>query len=262
LAKKQKQEEVKAGAPLWMVSFSDFMSLLLTFFVLLFATAETGTDSDAVAAVLAALGNPNFGPTIAVVQPPTGAAMSSGAFTGGVISMPLPFTGSARFEPQQSDIDGSQINQLLQSVVLDFETYFINSPNPLSQNVQVELVEDEIIITFADNMIFASGSAVLIPQTLEMLDYVANVLYDHPMLNIYIHGHTDNVPISTALFPNNWFLGFARAHSVMSHFTNVHNINPARIRPQSFGEYSPVATNDTPEGRALNRRVEIIISPN
>jgi chemotaxis protein MotB len=109
-------------------------------------------------------------------------------------------------------------------------------------------------------MLFSSGSATLLPETLTVLDYIANVLSEFPMFEIMITGHTDDIPINTPIFPDNFMLSSARAHAVAIHFINNHNMPPERIEMRGRGEHQPIATNVTPEGRALNRRVEMLIT--
>lgn len=257
MAKKAQQQEVKAGAPPWMASFSDMMSLLLCFFVLLYAMSENAITEEALAAFLSAFGNPNFAPQIAIVQPATAPAIGA-QFGSGMLQIPVPSQNVGEREADSLGMD-VDIQAAMQTIVSEFETYFIESENPLAQEIEINVFEDRIELNFPSDMTFATGSSVLTHTTLEVLDYIGSVLEDFPMFNILIQGHTDNVPIRTVRYPNNDWLGFGRAHSVQTHFRNNHNIDPTRLRSESFGEYSPVADNDTPEGRALNRRVEILI---
>lgn len=250
---KKKQPEFKKGAPLWMTSYADMMSLLLCFFVLLFALSDV--DESFLVDFLIAFGNP----TIALATP----VMTEGIdnmMGMGAIQMPTPPSQDGEITEEDGADALDQLHEDLRSMVLDFITYFTESQNPLADNVNVALIDDRAVLTFDSDMVFESGSAVLMPGVLEILDYVASVLAQYPFFDIHIHGHTDNVPINTPQFPSNWELGAGRAISVLRHFSEVHNIDVLRLRPQTFGEFSPIATNLTPEGRALNRRVEIIIA--
>ncbi|MCL1996883.1 MAG: flagellar motor protein MotB [Defluviitaleaceae bacterium] len=263
MAKAKKQEEPKAGSPAWMTSFSDMMSLLLCFFVLLFAMSETEISEDALAAILAAFGNPHFHPQIAVVQPENNPGLGQ-MFNAGMMNMPsIPSgmqQGEGTAQGQVAQTTPAEVQMAMQAMVSDFITYFTESPNPLADQVDVALIDDTIVLSFTDNMLFATGSDILNPLTIEILDYVGSVLLDYPEFMIGVYGHTDNVPISTPIFRDNYWLGFGRAMSVRNHFVNNHGIDHMRVRPNSYGEYRPIAPNDTEEGRALNRRVEIIIS--
>lgn len=249
--RKKKQNQGPAGAPGWMTSFADMMCAMFVFFVLLFAMSDI--QEDQFAAFLAAFGNPFIAPP----QPTT--AMSFDSVVGtGLIQMPTPTVAGdpATESPEEFD----QTHQALQSMTLDFITYFTESQNPLSADVNVQLVDDQLIITFGENMLFASGSAILLPATLEMLDYVASVLSLYEDFDIHIVGHTDSDAINTVQFQSNWELGFGRAMAVHRHFVGAESyIDELRVFPTSRGEVEPIASNDTPEGRSANRRVEIII---
>jgi len=115
-----------------------------------------------------------------------------------------------------------------------------------------------VIISVADKYFFESGSADLKEDSKRVLDKIAVALLKYPNM-IRIEGHTDNVPIHNEKFPSNWELSAARAINVAKYFINNHNIQPERISTVGYSEYRPIASNNTPEGRAKNRRVDIVI---
>lgn len=254
MARNKKQEEQAAGAPAWMATYGDLVTLLLCFFVLLFAMSTI--DEVEFAAAMASFGNPHFAnPSNPVIMPP-GSGISMGS---GIIQMPVPH--SNRFDGEGQTRNNDEIQMAMQAMIVDFVTYFTESQNPLAQEVQVNLIEDQLIITFPNNMLFAVGSDVLLPQTIEILDYIANVIEQHPFMLVEIHGHTDSDPINSVRFPNNYWLGFGRAHAVHERFVNYHDISVHRMQMISHGERNPIESNETPEGRQANRRVELIMSP-
>lgn len=257
MAKKAKKEEVVVGAPRWMSSFADLMSLLLCFFVLIYAMTEDTVSQENLAAFLAGFGNPNMQAIITVVQP--GAAVGT-QFASGLLSIPTPAINRG---PGEAEITGMDVDiqAAIQTIVSDFETYFIESDNPLAQEIDIQVINDQIMLTFPSDMTFASGSSQLTPITLEILDYIATVISQWSMFNVNIYGHTDNIPINTIRYEDNHWLGFGRANSVFRHFADNHNIDVLRMYATSRGEYVPIADNNTTEGRALNRRVEIVIHP-
>jgi len=242
----KKTEEAPKGAPLWMISYADFMALLLCFFVLLYAMSDV--DEDRFASFLEAFGNPN----INIVQQPTGLGIES-MVGSGIMEQPAPDDG---LSAEEILADHAYRQELLRSLSDDFITYFTETE--VLDRVEVNIIDDTLVLTFTD-MLFDSGSAVLRLATLEIVDYVGRVLAIHPGLTIRIEGHTDSQPINTVIFPSNWYLSFARAMAVGNRFIEVHNINEQRLDPVGRGEFSPVDTNDTPAGRQNNRRVEIII---
>ena len=114
-----------------------------------------------------------------------------------------------------------------------------------------------VVVTFSDAMLFSSGSAEIKPEAFGVLEKLAGVLNSVPG-RIMIEGHTDNVPLAKGKYPSNWELSTARAGSVLGFFINK-NMGPDRFSIAGYAEFRPLAVNDTEEGKAKNRRVEILI---
>ncbi|MEW5895998.1 MAG: OmpA family protein, partial [Candidatus Omnitrophota bacterium] len=130
-------------------------------------------------------------------------------------------------------------------------------------SVKVEMLERGLVITFVAEVLFDSGKATLKEPSLETLQKVARVLDTTVKdMKVGIEGHTDNVPIRHSGWKSNWELSAARAMSVLHYLVDEGGISPERLSATGFGEYHPVDTNDTVEGRQKNRRVEIVILPN
>jgi len=129
------------------------------------------------------------------------------------------------------------------------------------EDVTVEVKKGVVYISLSDKMLFKSGSAEINQQAEIVLGKIAKVLNDHKQLDILVEGHTDNVPISTSCMVDNWDLSVKRATSVVRLLQNKHNITPARMTAGGRSEYVTKATNTTSDGRAINRRTEIIILP-
>lgn len=130
------------------------------------------------------------------------------------------------------------------------------------KQVRLETLEKGLVITFMADVLFASGKAKIRSQSLPILDKVARVLIENvPQNFIGIEGHTDNEPIRYSNWKSNWELSSARALSVLHYLAEQRGISPKRLSTIGYGEYRPVASNDTKEGRQLNRRVEIVILP-
>tara|TARA_B100000745_G_scaffold292805_1_gene234077 strand:+ start:208 stop:819 length:612 start_codon:yes stop_codon:yes gene_type:complete len=128
--------------------------------------------------------------------------------------------------------------------------------------VKVEMVRGSLVITFVAEVLFDSGKADLRKSSLRKMDKVAQVLNTTVKdLNIGIEGHTDNVPIKHSGWKSNWELSTARALGVLHYLEQQKNVNPKRMAATGYGEYRPVASNASPEGRQKNRRVEIVILP-
>lgn len=130
------------------------------------------------------------------------------------------------------------------------------------KEVSVALGDRGLVITFVAEVLFDSGKADLRKSSLEKLDKVAEVLKTTVAdLQVGIEGHTDNVPIKHSGWKSNWELSAARALSVLHYLTEQQDIEAQRLSATGYGEYRPVASNDTKEGRQKNRRVEIVIVP-
>ncbi|MBQ4002904.1 MAG: OmpA family protein, partial [Bacteroidaceae bacterium] len=119
----------------------------------------------------------------------------------------------------------------------------------------------KVYVAMSDKLLFESGKAVVNAQGRNALGKLAQVLNKQTEIDVYIEGHTDNVPIKTAVYQDNWDLSVIRATSVVRILTETYGVAPMQIQPCGRGEFKPVATNETAEGRAKNRRTEIIMAP-
>jgi chemotaxis protein MotB len=130
------------------------------------------------------------------------------------------------------------------------------------KQVRLEMMEKGLVITFVADVLFDSGKDKIKAEAYASLDKVARVLNENvPDLNVGIEGHTDNEPIKYSGWKSNWELSSARALSVLHYLVDEKGVSGARISADAYGEYRPVASNDTREGRSLNRRVEVVILP-
>lgn len=129
-----------------------------------------------------------------------------------------------------------------------------------AEELTVELRDGKIYVSMAEKLLFKSGSAVVDPKGVGAIEQLADVLLKRPDISILIEGHTDNIPIKTARFDDNWDLSVIRATAV-SRILTKKGVPADRITAAGKGESTPIASNATPEGRAKNRRTEIILSP-
>lgn len=130
--------------------------------------------------------------------------------------------------------------------------------------VRITQLRDKLTVNLVDKILFDSGSTVIKPRGREVLQKVAEVLRPVTDKRIQIEGHTDNVPIAGSLqarFPTNWELSVARATVVARFLQDQGGLDPTRLVATGYGEYHPVASNDTLDGRAENRRIEIVLMP-
>jgi chemotaxis protein MotB len=132
------------------------------------------------------------------------------------------------------------------------------------KDIKLEEIEGKLKVTFVDKILFDSGSVMIKPKGQEVLLKLADSFRDNKDQNIAVEGHTDDVQIGSALidrFPTNWELSAARATAVVRFLQEKGNITPERLTASGFGFYRAVTTNETPEGREQNRRIEIILVP-
>ena len=217
------------------------MTLLLALFIALFAMSQTDSSKmQALAQAFTAafnMGGPSF-------------------FSGMGPSMSMPSTPSSGAESSNSAY--MEENENLREAQEKLEQYI--KENNLQDQVSTELTEDGLMIRLKEKALFASGSASLQGQAEQIVPVIAALLSSLPE-RVTISGHTDNVPISTAQFPSNWELSSSRAVNLMRGLMGAQpSLNPARFSALGYSEYRPIASNDTEEGRAQNRRVEVFIA--
>ncbi|MBU0503385.1 MAG: OmpA family protein [Candidatus Omnitrophota bacterium] len=130
------------------------------------------------------------------------------------------------------------------------------------KNVRLNMMEKGLVITFVADILFDSGKDKIRQEAMPILDKVALVLEENiPEFKVGIEGHSDNEPIKVSGWKSNWELSTARALSVLHYLIDQKNIVPERLSAIGYGEYHPVSSNDSKEGRKFNRRVEIVILP-
>lgn len=129
------------------------------------------------------------------------------------------------------------------------------------KDVNIKVLKGVVYIALADNMLFRSGSYEISPRAMDILGKIAKIIKDYREYDVLVEGNTDNVPISRTNIRNNWDLSALRASSVVQVLQNHFDVDPSRLTAGGRGEYNPLSTNATAEGRQRNRRTEIIITP-
>jgi chemotaxis protein MotB len=143
------------------------------------------------------------------------------------------------------------LNSVLRNALLGFN----------SDELSVEIKNGKVYVSMSDKLLFKSGSSAVEEKGNEALKLLAGVLDKNLDIDILVEGHTDNVPIKTAVYKDNWDLSVARATSIVRILANDYKITPTRMTASGRGEFFPKAGNETADGRATNRRTEIILSP-
>lgn len=291
MARKKKPEEAKAGAPEWMATFSDLMNLLLCFFVLLFSMSSTDTAkyNEIVEAITSSFNIFSGG----------GSALDQGVLVSSGVSQLNELAeyysnlaventaeedgtkgGSGKSDSENTSENKTEKDNVKKEITKDevlkkyeqevkeaAEKNYEKASEAINQfklNDTVQLKMDTsynyIGLSIDGYFLFDSGQAELKKGADVVLDKAAGILKKFKNTDIVIEGHTDNVPqTNTVKFKNNLWLSSARAMTVLEYLTNVEHMDPKRLSASGKGEYEPIASNKTPEGRQKNRRVEIKI---
>jgi chemotaxis protein MotB len=227
-------EEVEEGAPLWVVTFGDLMSLLMCFFVLLLSFSEMDRNKYRIVSgsMRNAFGIQRKKP---VFESPKGQKMISKEFDQAIILV--------------------KVKEVIDPIANELESEY----EELKSSVEIEVKDNQVTIRMMGEATFDTGQAKLRKEFLPLLLKIGEVL-SQTKSEIIIAGHTDNVPLIGGAYKSNLGLSMARAGSVAEYLLKSTSIDPGKLSTMGFGEYRPLASNDTVEGRQKNRRVEIIVS--
>jgi chemotaxis protein MotB len=237
---RRKHEEDHDNLERWMVSYADFVTLLFAFFVVMYAISQVNEGkykvlSDSIINAFRNISVTESGRTMVIVPAP-----------------PAPPTPAAK--PQTDGVRQQQRDKM-RNVARDI----LKVMEPLIQQGKVRVLETSrgVTIEINDSILFSPGQAQLQLPSVKALRAIGEVLVDTEF-PIVIEGHTDNVPISTPMFPSNWELSAVRATTVLRLFADV-GVTPDRLTAIGYGETRPVEPNLLADGRARNRRVSILI---
>lgn len=236
-----KEKVVKDNAERWLLTYADLMNLLLILFIILFAMSQVSTEKfqQLSQSLSSAFGN---GEPPSVVQ----GSGSGNSLVNFPATMPSPVIPS-KLEDQQMEALQEEISGLVES-------------EGLKGDVAVTMQERGIVVTINEKILFKSGSAIIEPNDQNTLITIGkDILSKIPDKHIRVEGHTDNIPMKSALYASNWELSAARAINVLKLLVEKCGIDPHMISPVGYGEYNSVAKNDTDANRAKNRRVDIVI---
>lgn len=236
--RKQRQEDPQPGAPLWMTTYGDMVTLLLCFFVLLFSFSIV--DKQKFQSMIG-----SFQGSLGILD--SGNSIIEDDFITDALKNNL------TIDQRQELEDFRKLEEVL-------EEYFEGSS--LDSEILVSQENAGLVLRFRDNVLFDPGKAVLKPKSKEILKDIAEFLQspEFSSKSIRIEGHTDTVPVNpTSIYPTNWELSAGRASNVVRFFIEELNLAPERFSISGYGEYQPIAPNDTAENRSKNRRVDIVI---
>ncbi|GAB7386698.1 OmpA family protein [Bacillaceae bacterium] len=257
----KKNSRFKEGGNAWLITFADLMTNLLVLFVLLYSYSTT--DLNKFRSVIDSFNNNT---SLSNMSGADGGEQRTGEGAQEQATGPLQ-RDPAKEEPQgiEGEVSADLKRKLAELMrqekeiaeILGFVQSFAQE-HDLEGEMKVSYTNRGIELTLPEVMLFESGRDVLLDDAIVFLDKMAPLLKQIPNA-IEVEGHTDDRPISTSRFPSNWDLSTARANRVIRYLVEKHGIDPRRFKSVGYGEFRPVASNDTEEGRRKNRRVVMII---
>ena len=221
----------------WVISYADLVTLLLGFFIILYATSEL--DIERFESISLGLAKAFNVPVKEGIDPAGSPVLGGGR---GLLPGPI---NTGRVDRDLA---------IIQETLAGHERARVLEPG----EIEVRREDDSIVFRIADSLVFPSASAELRPGALPLLQVIGEIVRDLPN-EIRVEGHTDAVPVLTERYPSNWELSSARATAVLRYLTEDGAVDPSRVYAAGYGEHRPLATNETPEGRALNRRADIVV---
>jgi chemotaxis protein MotB len=245
MSRRRKKHPQHANHERWMVSYADFVTLLFAFFVVMFATAnaDRGKVSAVAAAVRSALDQGNVSNVVRALSEITSKPAQTAA------ALPAPD------KDQASTREARAMSELLPSMeLLEKEL----KPEIQSGAVELHMEARGLAISFKQAALFQSGSDELLASAIKTIGRVGAALLKVPNA-VRVEGHTDNQPISNLRFRSNWDLSAARAISVLDLLTSKFSVPRSRMSIGGYADVAPVAENNSDEGRARNRRVDVVI---
>ncbi|MBM7621346.1 chemotaxis protein MotB [Bacillus tianshenii] len=232
----------------WLIPYADLLTLLLALFIVLFSMSSIDAKKFQ---ALSEVFNEVFSNGSGILEYPNPVSKENAA----VIDV------QDEIEPdeEKDEIDHKADMQELESIKKRIDSYI--AEKDLSKMLDTSLTDEGLLVLIRDNVLFTSGSDQVRTEDMEIAKEISDLLVINPPRNIIISGHTDNVPINNSKFASNWELSVMRAVNFMKIIIENDRLDPSWFSAKGFGEFEPIATNDTDDGKAQNRRVEILILP-
>lgn len=247
LDRKKKQHQEEHIDETWLIPYADLLTLLLALFIILFAASQI--DSEKYQRIMHSF-NDAFTGSISFFNEPD--VLPKENMPADKLN-PYAAKNARQLEREK------EAEELLE---LKDELDKYAEQNGFMGKIETTLHEDQLMIMIRDHALFDSGSAEVKKESRQLALTIGEMLSEHKDFQIEVSGHTDNVPIHSARFDSNWDLSTARALSFMKILLTNKAIDESRFKAIGYGEFKPVESNDTAEGRAKNRRVEISIKRN
>lgn len=252
MAKKKKEEAEHVNLERWMVSYSDFVTLLFATFVVLYALAQVDVKDfeDLERSLRQAFAAPSImqGSEGLMAETSSNSIFETSQADSIIAPLMLEYMNQKYEEESMSEIE-REVEQAAKSGDLE--------------GVEAEKTDRGLLIRFKDDYLFPAGSATLSPKAKAQIDIVGTMILKRFVIhNIRVEGHTDNLPIFSPQFPSNWELSSARSSAITTYLIDRFKFLPKLFTVVGFADTRPLVPNNTPEGRAKNRRVELLILKN
>lgn len=253
--KKKKNDQDEHINETWLIPYADMLTLLLALFIILFASSAIDAQR------------------FEQVSQSLKMALTGGT---GVLEQPNPVSPviPSELPPNEDENDDTSIESyqelkdfflneqdLKELIMIQQRTNQFISDKDLGLSLQTQLTKDGLLITILDNALFDSGSAEVKPSAVQLAREISELLVTDPPRRVEISGHTDTDPISTFRYRSNWDLSAMRAINFLKILLENPELDPKLFSASAYGEHNPVASNETEEGKAKNRRVEVLILP-
>lgn len=266
MSRKREHEAEKDNGERWLLTYSDLITLLMIFFVVLYSMSKV--DAQRFQAVAESLNKALGGGTPAKIEmatSPVGPSLfqtgtpsskttvpGKGTDPNNTINSDSTTNGENR-NSGQGDIDAE--NMSIEGIKAKLDKFAAD--NGIQNKLVSSMEERGLVVSIQETLLFESGSSNIDSSAREILRNISTVLASAPN-QIRVEGHTDNLPIHTAQFPSNWELSVIRATNVVQILQNQ-GITPNRLSAAGYGEFRPIASNVNAEGNGKNRRIDLII---
>lgn len=245
--RKNKKKEEEGMDESWLLPYADILTLLLALFIVLYSMSTVDAKKFQ---ELSQVFNSVFVGEKGIID------------NGGTLPTDMPQherkdddkSNESTFKSEQKR-EGEELEKIQERV----EQYITD--NVLSERFETSLTKQGLLITIRDNVLFDPGSAYVRKENRKTAEELSKLLTMEPPREIVISGHTDNVPMHSTTYSSNWELSVSRAVNFMKLILENEALDPRLFSAKGSGEYQPIASNESKEGRAQNRRVEILILP-
>ncbi|EJO5346016.1 OmpA family protein [Clostridium botulinum] len=227
------EDEVRGDE--WIATFSDTVTLLLTFFILLYSFSSIDAQKfQQVASAMQVAMTGQSGNTIVDYNLKNG---------------DIPLVGETTKLGRETGSDAKDVYKEVSKFI---------EKNNLKSSIEVKEDGRGVVMELKDNVLFETGRADIKKQSIQIMDKINGLIVKMPN-EVIVEGHTDNVPIKNTMYPSNWELSTARAVNVLRYFVETKKQNPVRFTAAGYGEYRPIVPNNSDANRSKNRRVDIVI---